>query len=70
MAKRKRRTDYPVIFEMRATKKQARAWSDHARALHLRSRNEFLRRAADHALTCPLFRSTSQPKETGTPDPQ
>lgn len=67
MAKKKRNPVYPATFWMRAKGTQAQAWSAFAKLHNLRSRNEFLRRAGDHALTCPLFLPDSQPADTVNP---
>lgn len=64
---RKPGRDYPARFWMYATTEQVAAWSAAALALGLRSRNEFLRRAGDHALVCPLFLPDGQPSSTVNP---
>lgn len=55
---------YPINFQMYASQEEFDNWADAARARGLRTRNEFIRRAADHALTCPLFMPTDLPPET------
>jgi hypothetical protein len=64
---RKPGRDYPKRFWMYATDEQAAAWAAAALAFGLRSRNEFLRQAGDHALTCSLFSPNGQPSSTVNP---
>lgn len=66
MARRGRKPgrDFPIRFWMYTTKEQAKAWADAAKAQGLRSRNEFLRQAGDHALSCSFFVPDGFPKET------
>lgn len=55
---------FPEHWQMYSTKEQKEAWGKAATAMGLRSRNDFLRLAGDHALTCPLFLQPAQPADT------